>query len=208
MYQNLFVGGVDTSAITLNWAMAELMKNPRVMKKAQDEVRKAIGDKGKVTEADLGKLGYINMIIKETFRKHPPVPLLIPRETISEIKLDGYVVPANTMLQVNVWAIGHDPKYFKDPEEFYPERFAESPIDYKGSHFELLPFGAGRRMCVGMHVGEMNIGIVLSNLLYCFDWKLPDGMTRENLNMDEMDHVALTVTKKVPLSLVPVKYNP
>ncbi|XP_050205156.1 cytochrome P450 71B26-like [Mercurialis annua] len=205
---NLFVGGVDTSAITLNWAMAELMKNPRVMKKAQDEVRKVVGNKGRVTESELSQLPYINMIIKETFRKHPPVPLLIPRETISDITLNGYKVPAKTMLQVNVWAIGRDPNNFKDPEEFYPERFEKSAIDYKGSHFELLPFGAGRRMCVGMHVGEMNIGTVLSNLVYGFDWKLPNGMSIEDLNMDEMDHVALTVTKKVPLQLVPVKWNP
>ncbi|XP_055962478.1 cytochrome P450 71B10-like [Mercurialis annua] len=205
---NLFAGGVSTSSITLNWAMSELMKNPRVMKKAQEEVRKVVGHKGRVTETELSQLPYINMIIKETLRKHPPAPLLIPRETISDITLNGYKVPAKTMLQVNVWAIGRDPNNFKDPEEFYPERFETSPFDYKGTHFELLLFGSGRRMCVGMHVAEMNIGTVLSNLVYGFDWKLPDGMSREDLNMDEMDHVALTVTKKVPLHLVPVKWNP
>ncbi|TXG56182.1 hypothetical protein EZV62_017495 [Acer yangbiense] len=140
---NIFLGVVDTSSITVIWAMSELARNPRLMKKAQDEVRNCIGKKGRVTEddLDLDQLPYLKMIIKETLRLHPPAPLLVARETISHFKIDGYDV---NPIQVNVWAIGRDPKYWKNAEEFYPERFTDNSIDYKGQNFEFLPFGSGK----------------------------------------------------------------
>lgn len=104
-----------------------------------------------------------------------------------------------------MWAIGRDPKYWKDPEEFYPERFAESSIDYKGHDFEFLPFGAGRRMCPGLNMAIAEIECVLANLLYFFDWKLPDGMTTEDVNMEEEVLESITIDKKTHLILVPVK---
>ncbi|EEF32355.1 cytochrome P450 71B26 [Ricinus communis] len=110
------------------------------------------------------------------------------------------------MIQVNAWAIGRDPKYWKDPEEFFPERFADGSPDFKGKDYEFLPFGAGRRMCVGMNLGTITVEFVLANLVYCFDWKLPDGMQKEDINMEEQAGVSLTVSKKTPLCLVPVKY--
>ncbi|XP_065854301.1 cytochrome P450 71B20-like [Euphorbia lathyris] len=204
---NLFVAGTDTAAITLNWAMAELIRNPRVLEKVQDEVRNHIGNKGKVSESDLDKLSYLKMIIKETFRMHPAAPLLVPRETISHCKINGYDVDSKTMIQVNVWAIGRDPKYWKEPEQFYPERFVNCSIDYKGQNFEFLPFGAGRRICPGIHMGTVTIEYVLANLLYFFDWKLPKGMRKEDINMEEKSGVSLTITKRTPLILVPMKHH-
>ncbi|XP_065873437.1 cytochrome P450 71B37-like [Euphorbia lathyris] len=203
---NLFVAGTDTSAITLNWAMAELVRNPRMLQKAQDEVRNHLGNKGKVSESDLDRLEYMKMIIKETFRMHPAAPLLLARETMSHCKINGYDINPKTMIQVNAWAIGRDPKYWKEPEKFYPERFADSSIDYKGQNFEFLPFGAGRRICPGIHMATVTIEYVLANLLYLFDWKLPEGMRKEDMNMEELPGVSLTITKKTPLILVPVKH--
>ncbi|WCJ38587.1 Cytochrome P450 71B34 [Euphorbia peplus] len=203
---NLFLAGTDTGAITLNWAMAELVKNPRILMKAQDEVRKHVGNKGKVSESDLDKLEYLKMIIKETFRMHPAAPLLLPRETISHCQINGYDIDPKTMIQVNAWAIGRDPKYWKEPEQFYPERFADSSIDYKGQHFEFLPFGAGRRMCPGIHMATVTVEYALANLLYSFDWKLPEGMKKEDMNMEEKPGVSLTITKKTPLVLLAVKH--
>ena len=144
-HQNIFLGGVDTSSITIIWAMSELARNPRLMKKAQDEVRNCIGKKGRVTEddLDLDQLPYLKMIIKETLRLHPPAPLLVARETISLFKIDGYDVNQKTLIQVNVWAIARDPKYWKNAEEFYPEWFTDNCIDYRGQNFKFLPFGSG-----------------------------------------------------------------
>jgi cytochrome P450 len=101
--------------------MAELVRNPRVMKKVQDEVRKCVGKKGRVTEGDVDQLEYLRMVIKETLRLHPPAPLLLPRETMSHCIVSGYNIYPKTLVHVNVWAIGRDPKYWRDPEEFFPE---------------------------------------------------------------------------------------
>ncbi|CAL8994119.1 unnamed protein product [Prunus brigantina] len=204
---NLFLGGIDTSAITMEWAMAELARQPKLMKKAQEEVRRCIGNKGKVTEGDTDELQYLKMVIKETFRLHPPAPMILPRETMSHFKIQGYDVDPKTLVFVNDWAIARDPESWKDPEEFVPERFDGSSIDYKGQHFEFLPFGAGRRICPGMYMGTTTVELGLANLLYWFDWKLPNGMKEEDISMEEATGLALTISKKTVLHLVPVKIS-
>lgn len=203
---NIFLGGVDTAAITMVWAMAELAKKPSLMKKARDEVRNCIGNKGKVTESDIEHLHYLKMIIKETFRLHPPAPLLLPRESISHFKVNDYEIYPKTLIQVNAWAIGRDPLSWKDPEEFIPERFMDSPIEIRGQHFELLPFGSGRRVCPAIYMGTTTVELGLANLLYSFDWELPSGMKEEDINMEESTGLSLTLNKRTPLKLVPKKH--
>ncbi|KAG6650769.1 cytochrome P450 71B36-like isoform X2 [Carya illinoinensis] len=203
--ENLFLGGVDTGAITMIWAMAELVKSPKVMKRAQDEVRKIVGNKGRVTEIDTDHLPYIKMIMKETLRLHPPATLLLPRQTMVPFKLHDYDIKAQSIMQVNAWGIGRDPQYWKNPEEFIPDRFIDSSVDYKGQNFEFLPFGAGRRGCPGIYMATSTIELALANLLYCFDWKLPPGMKEEDIDMEESLGLSLTTSKKTALNLVPVK---
>ncbi|KAK9108252.1 hypothetical protein Syun_024263 [Stephania yunnanensis] len=202
---NIFLAAVDTSAITMVWGMAELARKPELMKKAQEEIRRVIGGKGKVEESDLEQLPYLKMIVKETLRMHPPGVLLIPRECMTHCKINGYDICPKTRVMVNVWAIGRSPDHWHNPNEFIPERFEDSSVDYKGQHFEYLPFGGGRRICPGMTMGVLNVELALANLLYCFDWKLPSGMKVEDIDMEEEG--GLTVHKKSPLKLVPVKYD-
>uniref|UniRef100_A0A2P2MX68 Cytochrome P450 n=1 Tax=Rhizophora mucronata TaxID=61149 RepID=A0A2P2MX68_RHIMU len=203
---NLFLAGVDTSAVVVNWAMAELVRNPRLMKKAQEEIRKCVGKKGKVTHCEIDQLYYLNMVIKETLRLHPPGPLLLPRKTMSHCRINGYDIPPNTLIHINAWVIGRDPRYWKDPLEFIPERFANSSVDFKGQSFEFLPFGGGRRICPGVHVATATMQIALANLLYCFDWKPPSGMKEEDIRMEERTGFSLTVARREDLILVPVKH--
>nr|QWK52230.1 cytochrome P450 71B4-2 [Isatis tinctoria] len=200
--QNIYLAGVDTSAITMIWAMAELVRNPRVMKKVQDEIRTCIGIKQKerIEEEDVDKLQYLKLVVKETLRLHPAAPLLLAREAMSQIKIQGYGIPPKTILVVNAWSIGRDPKHWEDPEEFIPERFIDCPVDYKGQSFEMLPFGSGRRICPGMASGIATVELGLLNLLYYFDWKLPEG--KKVMDMEEAGIV--TVGKKVPLELLPI----
>jgi cytochrome P450 len=200
---DIFLAGVDTGAITITWTMAELAKNFRVMKKVQNEVRGL--KKEKITENDIHQLQYLKMVIKETLRLHPPVPLLLPRESISHFKLANYEISPKTLIQVNVWAIGRDPKYWQNPEEFFPERFSDSSIDYKGQHFELLPFGAGRRGCPGIYTAMTMVELTLANLLNCFDWKLPNRMRESDIDMEEA--AGLTTHKNSALKLIPVTYH-
>ncbi|WCJ31980.1 Cytochrome P450 71B10 [Euphorbia peplus] len=204
---NIFLAGMDTGAVTMVWAMAELVKNPKAMKKVQKEIRSHIGSNGTVIESDIKNLSYLKMVIKETLRLHPPVPLLLPREVISQFNINGYEVFPKTRIQVNAWAIGRDPKLWKNPEEFYPERFNDNyPIDYKElNSYEMLPFGGGRRGCPGVSMAMALIELSLANLLLHFDWKLPNDMRNEDLNMEEA--FGLSITKKTPLLLVPIKHG-
>ncbi|XP_058747978.1 cytochrome P450 71D11-like [Vicia villosa] len=198
---DMFGAGGETSASTIVWAMSELIKDPRVMKKAQDEVREIFNMRGKVGENYINELEYLKCIVKETLRLHPPAPLLLPRECMQECQIDGYHIPIKTKVIVNAWAIGRDPRYWAEPERFYPERFIGSSIDYKGGSFEYIPFGAGRRMCPGMTFGLINVELALALLLYHFDWKLPNGMKGEDLDMSEQ--FGATIKKRDDLYLIP-----
>jgi hypothetical protein len=135
----------------------------------------------------------------------PPATLLVPRQTTRGIKVGGYDIPADTKVIVNAWAIGRDTGAWKDPEEFRPERFRGSDVDFNGAHFELLPFGAGHRICPGLAMGVANVEFILASLLYCFDWELPEGVRGEDVSMEEAG--ALTFHKKIPLMVVPTRFH-
>lgn len=172
---DVFAAGSGTSAASMTWTMSELMRNPRVMKKVQAEVRSVVGRKGKVTESDIKELNYLRLVIKEVLRLHPPAPLLIPRECVEKCEIHGYEIPAKTRVVFNAWAMGRDPMYWDEPEVFRPERFKGSSVDFKGANYEFIPFGAGRRICPGILFGLATMELALANLLYYFNWSLPDG---------------------------------
>lgn len=199
--QDVFAAGTDTSSATVEWTMAELIRNPEVKERAQQEVRKACKGKSKVEENDLQKLAYLKLIIKESWRLHPPAPLMIPRETTENCTIDDkYEISAKTRVVLNATAIGTDTKYWENPEKFYPERFLNKDIDFRGQHFELLPFGAGRRGCPGITFAVSLVELALANLLFFFDWELPQGISARDLDMEEA--LGITMHKKIPLCLV------
>nr|CAB3492006.1 unnamed protein product [Digitaria exilis] len=196
---DLFVGGTGTTATTLQWAMSELEKNPDAMTKAQDELRHDLNGKPTVTEDDLLQMKYLKPIVKETLRLHPPGPLLLPKESRASCKILGYDVPKGTTVLMNAWAIGRDPKFWEDAEVFEPERFEGNTIDFRGSDFEYIPFGAGRRVCPGMTFAQRNIELALAALLYHFNWKLPYMAKPSELDMEE--EMGLTIRRKNDLIL-------
>ncbi|XP_049344291.1 6,7,8-trihydroxycoumarin synthase-like [Solanum verrucosum] len=202
---DIFFGGTETSAVPIIWAMTMLIKNPKAMKKVQKEIRKTIGNKGIVNEDDVQNMPYLKAVIKETFRLYPPSPLLMPRESIQKSTLEGYEIQPKTVVYVNTWMIGRDPEIWENPEEFIPERFLNSDIDYfKGQNFELIPFGAGRRGCPAVALGVATVNLILPNLLYAFDWELPYGIMKEDIDTTIMP--GLGMHKKNDLCLVPKKY--
>ncbi|CAJ1929927.1 unnamed protein product [Sphenostylis stenocarpa] len=203
---DVFVAGSDTSASVLEWAMAEIMKNPRVKEKAQSEIRQAFREKETIHESDVEELSYLKLVIKETLRLHPPVPLLIPRECMELTNIDGYEIPKKTKVMINVWAMGRDAEYWSDAERFIPERFEGSSMDFKGNNFEYVPFGAGRRMCPGMTFGLASIMLPLTLLLYHFNWELPNEISPENMDMTEQP--GLVIGRKNALRLIPFVYHP
>ncbi|CAN1285599.1 2-methylbutanal oxime monooxygenase [Linum perenne] len=182
---NIFIGAIDTSAVTVGWAFSELLRNPRIMSKAQSEIRSLIGpNQNRAETQHVDKFNYLELIIRETFRKHPPVPLLVPHFCQKQCKIGGYDILPGTQIIVNAYSLGRDPNTWADPESFYPERFQGSDVDYKGSHFELIPFGAGRRICPGLAMGTTAVKSMLANLLYHFDYELPGGMRLEDFPME------------------------
>eukprot|EP00262_Sarcandra_glabra_P012901 TRINITY_DN342_c0_g1_i2.p1 TRINITY_DN342_c0_g1~~TRINITY_DN342_c0_g1_i2.p1 ORF type:complete len:518 (+),score=49.48 TRINITY_DN342_c0_g1_i2:168-1721(+) len=184
---DVFAAGTHTTFVTLDWGMTELIKNPKVMKRAQAEVRSILGERKSVLESDLNQLCYLKAVIKEIFRLHPPAPLLMPRESIEEVTIDGYDIPTKTRFLVNAWAIGRDPESWGENSEiFEPERFIGNSIDFTGQDFKLLPFGAGRRGCPGITFGTASVEIALAQLLHSFDWELPHDIRAEDLDMTEV----------------------
>ncbi|XP_048234790.1 premnaspirodiene oxygenase-like isoform X1 [Ricinus communis] len=204
---DLFIAGTESSSGIIEWAMAEMIKNSRVLGKAQEEVRQIFNKKQCIIdETGLQELKYLKLVIKETLRLHPPAPLLLPRECREKVEVCGYEIPVNAKVIVNAWAIGRDPRYWNEAEKFFPERFLDNSIDYKGNDFEFIPFGAGRRMCPGISYGMAVIELSLANLLYHFDWKLPDGMEPKDFDMSES--FGVTARKKNELFLIPIPYQP
>ncbi|XBI97396.1 hypothetical protein VPH35_017773 [Triticum aestivum] len=183
--QEMFVAGSETSSTTLEWAMSELVRNPRVLHKAQAEVREALHGRSKLVEGDLagGRLSYLNLCRE-------------PCEVM------GYHIPEGTKVLLNAWALGRDDSYWEDAEAFKPERFEESgtaAMDFKGGHFEYLPFGSGRRMCPGVALGLANMELLLASLLYHFNWELPGGGRPQELDMSEAFGIAVSRKSKLVL---------
>ncbi|KAJ9182760.1 hypothetical protein P3X46_006717 [Hevea brasiliensis] len=203
---DLFLAGSETSSTAIEWAMSEMIKNSRVMEKAQAEVRQVFNEKEKIDETRFHELKYLKLVVKETLRLHPPAPLLLPRECREAVEISGYEIPINTKVIVNAWAIGRDPNCWIDAERFYPERFIDNSIDFKGKDFEFIPFGAGRRICPGIAYGMAVLELSLANLLYHFDWKLPNAMGPHHLDMSES--YGVTARRKIGLCLIPIPYHP
>lgn len=202
---DLFMAGTDTSALTMEWALAELMNHPEVMEKARQEIDSVVGTTRIVEESDIANLPYLQAIFKETLRIHPTVPLL-GRLSSESCNVGGYEIPAKTLLFVNLWSLGRDPEVWEDPLEFRPERFmgmearGKENLDVRGQHFELIPFGSGRRSCPGASLAQQVVKTNIAAMIQCFEWKGNGG----NGTVDMEEKPSLTLPRARPLICVPV----
>ncbi|KAG8659331.1 geraniol 8-hydroxylase [Manihot esculenta] len=203
LFLDLIVAGTDTTSSTLEWAMTELLRNPKSLLKAREELEQTIGRDRFVQESDIARLPYLKAIIKETFRLHPAAPLLLPHKAGADVEICGFTVPKGAKVFVNVWAIDRDPILWENPEYFMPERFLGSDMDVRGRDFELIPFGAGRRICPGLPLAMRMLHLMLGSLIYSFDWKLEEGITPESMDME--DRFGLTLQKAQPLRVIPMQ---
>ncbi|KAJ0834450.1 putative cytochrome P450 [Helianthus annuus] len=197
LLMDAYVAGTDTSSTLLEWAFAELLKHPSILKKVQDEVRTVLKGKQVINQDDITNMKYLKAVMKEALRLHPPLPTLVPRVARQDAKVMGYDVAKGTRVIINAWTIARDPKVWDDPNEFRPERFLDSSIDFKGRDFSLIPFGSGRRGCPGVAFAMTTNESMLANLLYNFDWALPNGGKEDDLDMTEQ--IGFTVRKNTPL---------
>jgi len=213
--EEMLAGGAETSSLTIEWAMAELIRNPMIMRRAQMELETVVGMNRIIEESDLHKLTYLRAVIKETFRLHPPAPLLVPHSSTSKICgiAKGYDIPPHARVMVNVWAMGRDPSIWERPFEFCPERFlqqgqehhhiAAEIIDMDEKNFKLFPFGSGRRACPGRPLGILVVQIVLARLLHSFHWVLPNHQEPNTLDMSEEFGLTLPRAQQLHLKAYP-----
>nr|P48420.1 RecName: Full=Cytochrome P450 78A1; AltName: Full=CYPLXXVIII [Zea mays]AAA61607.1 cytochrome P-450 [Zea mays] len=193
--------GTDTTALLTEWCMAELVRHPAVQARVRAEVDAAVGAGGCPTDADVARMPYLQAVVKETLRAHPPGPLLSwARLATADVPLcNGMVVPAGTTAMVNMWAITHDAAVWADPDAFAPERFLPSEggadVDVRGVDLRLAPFGAGRRVCPGKNLGLTTVGLWVARLVHAFQWALPDGAAA--VCLDEV--LKLSLEMKTPL---------
>lgn len=197
---DMITAGMDTTVISVEWAMAELVRNPRVQKKLQEELDRVVGRDRVMLETDFQNLPYLQAVVKESLRLHPPTPLMLPHKASSNVKIGGYNIPKGANVMVNVWAVARDPKVWSNPLEYRPERFLEENIDIKGSDFRVLPFGAGRRVCPGAQLGINLVASMIGHLLHHFEWSLPEGTRPEDVNM--MESPGLVTFMGTPLQAV------
>lgn len=203
---DMITAGMDTTAISVEWGMAELIKNPRVQQKAQEELDRVIGSERILTEPDFTNLPYLQCVAKETLRLHPPTPLMLPHRANASVKIGGYDIPKGSNVHINVWAIARDPAVWRDPLEFRPERFMEEDVDMKGHDFRLLPFGAGRRVCPGAQLGINLVTSMLGHLLHHFKWSPPEEVKSEEIDMSE--NPGLVTYMRTPLQAVAIPRLP
>ncbi|PON99517.1 Cytochrome P450, E-class, group I [Trema orientale] len=200
---DVMFGGTETVASAIEWAMAELMRSPEDLKKVQQEIADVVGLGRRMEESDFEKLTYLKCSLKETLRLHPPIPLLL-HETAEDAEVAGYYVPKKSRVMINAWKIGRDKNSWVDPDSFKPSRFLKDGVpDFKGSNFEFIPFGSGRRSCPGMQLGLYALELAVGHLLHCFTWELPDGMKPSELDMNDI--FGLTAPRASRLVAVPSK---
>nr|ATG29895.1 CYP76AA66 [Taxus chinensis] len=205
----LLMAGSDTTGATVEWAMAELIHRPHIMKLVQAEVDQVVGRNRRVEESDIDSLPYLHAVVKEVLRLHPAGPLMIPHRADSSCEVAGFGIPKHTQVWVNVWAIGRDPAIWKEPLEFMPQRFLEgetSKMEFKGQDFEFIPFGAGRRICLGLHLADKMVNLILASLVHSFDWTLAGGMSGEEMDMSDLFGVVLK--KRIELEAIPTPRLP
>ncbi|EFJ10981.1 hypothetical protein SELMODRAFT_183490 [Selaginella moellendorffii] len=204
--KNLVTAGTDTSAVTLEWAMAESIKNPTIAAKAREEIELVLGEKWRtkmVEEPDLSQLTYLQAIVKETLRLHPAVPLLVPHQSTEAVSnVMGYHVPRGTTVLINAYTIARDSTAWGDDALlFRPERFLGTDLDIRGRDFEAVPFGSGRRQCPGMALALTTVHLTLANLLHGFEWREPSG---ESIDTSKEQYgLALLLAKKLRLIATP-----
>ncbi|KAK1407212.1 hypothetical protein QVD17_38826 [Tagetes erecta] len=195
---DVMLAGTETTATTVEWAMASIMNDHNILKNVQEELVEIVGLNNIVEESHLPKLKYLDATIKETLRLYPIAPFLVPRSPSKTCTVGGYTIPKGCTIILNVWSIHRDLRYWDNPMKFNPERFLTGKWDYKGNNLVYFPFGSGRRICAGLPLAEKMLMFILASLLHSFDWSLPKG---EEHDLTEIFGIALQ--KRKPLIAIP-----
>ncbi|KAB1224980.1 hypothetical protein CJ030_MR1G013964 [Morella rubra] len=200
---DLFIGGTGTSSEVILWTLAELINHPNAFNKLREEIESVVGGTRLVEDSDVISLPYLQAVVKEGLRLHPPLPVTT-RSSRQDCKIDGFDIPKETMIFINLYAIMRDPNTWENPNEFWPERFLISSSKEQENveeAFNFLPFGAGRRACAGGKLGLTILHRTVAAMVQCFDWKV-GGDQDAKVNMEVAKGVFMHVAH--PLLCLPV----
>ncbi|KAJ7564201.1 hypothetical protein O6H91_02G006700 [Diphasiastrum complanatum] len=181
---DMLFGGIDTLAMSVEWPLAELLRHPQKLVRAQQEIDGIVGKDRPLEESDLDHLPYLHAIVKESWRLYPIIYLTPPHVNEREAELFGYKIPAHSNVYINLYGVAHDPSYWQNADEFQPERFLGSDVNMSGTHFQLIPFSSGRRRCPAVLFSSLQVPYILAVLLHAFDWTLPATMSPKDIVME------------------------
>ncbi|KAJ7444604.1 cytochrome P450, partial [Mycena galericulata] len=172
----LLEGGSGTTSSYLSTLILALVAYPDAQKKAHEEIDRVVGEHRLPTLDDLEHMPYIRAMILEAHRFRPVFPLAIPHATTTPEEYEGYIIPKGATIFINTWGIYHDPALYDDPDDFIPDRYLltehGTKLGVDGSSLrETLAFGAGRRLCPGIHLAENSININAMNLVWAFNFE-------------------------------------
>ncbi|XP_047079156.1 cytochrome P450 CYP73A100-like [Lolium rigidum] len=181
--ENINVAAIETTLWSIEWALAEVVNHPDVQRKVRREIKDVLGDDEPITESNIGRLPYLQAVIKEALRLHCPIPLLVPHMNLEDAKLGGYAIPKGSKVVVNAWWLSNNPELWEKPEEFRPERFIgeESSVDAAVGgkvDFRFLPFGMGRRSCPGIILALPILALIVGKLVRSFEMVPPPGVDK------------------------------
>lgn len=165
-------GGTDTTATAVEWAVARLIENPSIQTKLFDEIRSTVGEK-KVDEKDVERMPYLNAVVKELLRKHPPTYFALTHAVTEPTKLGGYDIPTTASVEFFSAGIAEDPKVWTEPLRFDPDRFfkGREEADITGvTGVKMMPFGVGRRICPGLAMATVHVNLMLARMVQEFEW--------------------------------------
>ncbi|XP_077213507.1 phenylalanine N-monooxygenase-like [Tasmannia lanceolata] len=187
---DLIYASVDNPANAVEWAMAEMINEPHILKKAVEELDRVVGNLRLVQEEDIPQLNYIKACAREAFRLHPIAPFNLPHVSTAEATVAGYSIPKGRHVLLSRSGLGRNPKVWVEPFKFKPERHLKdgsTEVELGEPELRFISFSTGRRGCIGAPLGTAMTVMLLARLLQGFSWRVPSGESSIDLSEGTQD---------------------
>ncbi|CAL1375787.1 unnamed protein product [Linum trigynum] len=201
-FLDIFIAGTSTTADAMVWTMAEILNHPAIFKRVRQEIHDLTNGSGNnrlVEETDIPNLYYLQAVVKEALRLHPPV-MAVPRVCREACRVGGFDIPKGVAVALNVYSITRDPDVWENPDEFSPERFLQGKVEKGFQANGFATFGGGRRMCPGSNLAFTVICYAVAAMVQCFEWKFANG--EEGVKMEA--GLGMTMSLAKPLVCLPL----
>nr|XP_043615737.1 tryptophan N-monooxygenase CYP79A68-like [Erigeron canadensis] len=181
---DLMLASFDNTSNCIEWAIAEMIKEPKIFDKVVQELDFVVGKDRLVQESDLVHLNYVKACLREAFRLHPVSPFNLPHVSTVDTIVSGYFIPKGSHVLLSRRGLGRDPEFWNDPLKFNPDRHikGDNEVVLNDHNLHILSFGTGRRGCPGVLLGSTITVMLMARLVQGFTWELPPNETHVDLN--------------------------